>query len=99
MPVSTEFDSIESAFLALADPGSPDWADAFSFLSQHPRTTQMMLDAFRETLEQMGVEPTDRDPVTGEPAFGLADVARAMGVPAADLEVSVERAKGGPEDP
>ncbi len=88
-----KFDSIEAAFMALASPGSPDWADAFGFLSRHPRTTQVMLETFRETLEQMGVEPTDTDPVTGEPAFGLADVARAMGVPAEDLELSVEQAK------
>jgi len=84
--------------MVLASPGSSDWADAFAFLSRHPRTTQVMLETFRETLEQLGVEPTDTDPVTGEPAFGLADVARAMGVPAEDLELSVEQAKAGKDD-
>ena len=91
--MTSKFDSIEEAFMALASPGSPDWADAFAFLSRHPRTTQVMLETFRETLEQLGVEPSDTDPVTGEPAFSLADVARAMGVPAEDLEHSVEQAK------
>ena len=91
--MSTEFDSVEAAFMTLANPGSPDWADAFSFLSRHPRTLQMMIETFRETLEQMGIEPTDTDPATGEPTFGLSDVARAMGVPAEDLEPPVEPAK------
>lgn len=89
--MSTKFDSVEAAFMTLADPRSPDWTDAFSFLSRHPRTTQMMIDNFRESLEQMGIEPTETDPVTGEPTFGLGDVARAMGVSEEDLELPVER--------
>jgi hypothetical protein len=96
--LTSEFDSIEAAFMVLASPGDPGWADAFAFLSKHPRTTQVMLETFRETLEQLGVEPTDTDPLTGEPVFGLADVARAMGVPAEDLERSVEQAKTGRDD-
>ncbi|MGD2082910.1 MAG: hypothetical protein PVF91_08095 [Chromatiales bacterium] len=91
--MTSRFDSVEAAFMALADPRSPDWADAFSFLSGHPRTARMMVETFRETLEQMGVEPTDTDPVSGEPSFSLADVARAMGVAEEDLEVSVAQAK------
>jgi hypothetical protein len=90
--VSTKFDSVEAAFMTLADPRSPDWAEAFSFLSRHPRTAQMMIETFSETLQHMGVEPTDRDPVTGEPSFGLADVARAMGVSPEDLALSVDAA-------
>jgi hypothetical protein len=89
--MSTKFDSVEAAFMTLADPRSPDWADAFSFLSRHPRTTQMVIDTFRESLEQMGIEPTGIDPATGEPTFGLSDVARAMGVPEEDLELPVEQ--------
>jgi len=91
--MTVKFDSVETAFLILADPQSPDWGDAFRFLSDHPRTGQVMLDTFRDTLEQMGVEPTDRNPITGEPAFSLKDVARAMGVTAEALDLSVEAAK------
>jgi hypothetical protein len=91
--MTVRFESVEAAFLTLADPQSPDWGEAFRFLSSHPRTSQVMIDTFRDTLEQMGVEPTDTDPVTGEPTFGLKDVARAMGVPAEELEISVEEAK------
>jgi hypothetical protein len=92
-PMTSEIDSIEAAFMVLASPGSPDWADAFAFLSRHPRTARVMIETFRETLEQLGVEPTETDPVTGEPTFGLADVARAMGVSAEDLQRSVDQAK------
>ena len=73
--------------MALADPSKPAWADAFRFLCGHPDTERPMLDSFRETLEQMGVEPSGTDPETGEPGYRLEDVARAMGVPEAELEL------------
>lgn len=85
--MTEKFDSIEAAFMTLANPEDPEWADAFRFLSEHPRTTQMMVETFQDTLQQMGVEPTGTDPATGEPSFRLSDVARAMGVPEEDLEL------------
>jgi len=91
--VTDPFRTVEDAFRALADPSSPVWADAFGFLSEHPETAQFMLDTFRETLQQMGVEPSGTDPVTGEPGYGLADVARAMGVPEAELDAAVKESE------
>lgn len=85
--MTNPFDTLEEAFTALSDPSNPAWADAFGFLSGHPDTAQLMLETFRETLEQMGVEPSGIDPVTGEPGYRLEDVARAMGVSEADLQV------------
>jgi hypothetical protein len=87
--VSEKFSSIEDAFAALAKPGSPEWAEAFSFLARHPDSAALMLQTFRETLEQMGVEPSGTDPITGEPGYSLAHVARAMGSPEDDLDLAV----------
>lgn len=93
--MTTHFSSIDEAFLALANPSSPGWSDAFRFLSDNPETAALMLDTFRETLEQMGVEPTGADPVTGEPGYSLTDVARAMGVPEDGLETAVKESSSG----
>jgi hypothetical protein len=54
-----------------------------------------MIETFRETLEQMGVAPSGTDPVTGEPAYGLREIAQAMGVPEADLDAAVGEATSG----
>lgn len=75
--------------MALSDPSSLAWGDAFRFLSSHPETARVMLETFQETLEQMGVSPSGTDPDTGAPAYSLNDVARAMGVPAADMDEAV----------
>ena len=87
--MTTRFDALEEALVALADPSSPNWGDAFRFLADQPETERLMLETFGETLEQMGVRPTGADPVTGAPAYSLSDVARAMGVPEADLDAAV----------
>lgn len=89
------FDSLDAAFMVLSDPEDPAWADAFSFLAQQPETGQLMIETFRETLEQIGVAPSGTDPATGEPSYGLADIARAMGVPAETLEDAMEKAAHG----
>ena len=93
--MSREFATVEEALMALATPGTPDWGAAFGYLSHHPETAEMMLETFRETLEQMGVIPSGTDPQTGEPAFSLEDVARAMGVSQEDLDVAVAEAQKG----
>ncbi len=80
------FSSLEEALIVLSYPTDPRWGAAFAFLSEHPDTAQMMLENFREVLEQMGVEPSGTDPGTGAPAYSLADVARAMGVRESDLD-------------
>ena len=87
--MSEKFGSIEEALAALANPGTPAWAEAFGFLARHPDSAALMLRTLRETLEQMGVEPSGTDPVTGEPGYSLADVARAMGIPEADLDRAI----------
>jgi hypothetical protein len=87
------FDSIEAALMALSNPGSPDWGDAFRWLSSHPDTAALMQDVFRETLEQMGIEPSEIDPVSGEPSYSLADVARALGASEDELDLAVQQAK------
>lgn len=92
-----QFETIDEAFLALADPTSPTWAHAFRMLASNPETAGLMLETFRETLEQMGVEPSGADPVTGEPEFNLNDVARAMGVPEASLEIAVQESQVEPK--
>jgi len=79
--------------MALATPGTPEWGAAFDYLSRHPDTAQAMLETFQETLEQMGIAPTGTDPQTGDPVYSLNDVARAMGVSEADLDISVEQAR------
>ena len=86
------FESLDAAFMVLSDPEDPRWADAFGFLAQQPETGQLMIETFRETLGQMGVEPSGVNPSTGEPAYSLADIARAMGIPPEDLEASMEAA-------
>jgi hypothetical protein len=53
-----------------------------------------MIETFRETLEELGIPPTGTDPVTGEPAYALADIARAMGVSERDLGQAVAAAPG-----
>ena len=78
--------------MVLSNPEDPSWAEAFSFLAQQPETGQLMIETFRDTLQQMGVEPSATDPVTGEPSYGLADIARAMGIPAEQLETAMEKA-------
>lgn len=86
------FESLEAAFTVLSNPEDPAWADAFSFLAQQPETGQLMIETFRDTLADMGIEPSAKDPVTGEPTYGLADIARAMGIPGEDLEAAMEKA-------
>jgi hypothetical protein len=93
--MSKEFDSLEAAFMVLSDPSDPDWGEALHLLIQHPETSEMMIETFRETLEQMGVEPSSVDPVTGDPTYSLKDVARAMGIPDAELDVAVEESLQG----
>lgn len=70
------------------------WGEAFRFLASQPETASLMLGTFRETLEQMGVEPSGADPVTGEPRYSLSDVARAAGVPESQLDVAITDAGG-----
>ena len=53
-----------------------------------------MIETFRETLEELGIPPTGTDPATGEPAYALADIARAMGVPERDLGQAVAAVPG-----
>ncbi len=84
------FSSLEEAMMVLSDPSNPSWGAAFAFLSAHPETAAMMLENFSEVLEQMGVEPTGSDPATGAPAYSLEDVAKAIGVPEADLDAAPE---------
>jgi hypothetical protein len=88
--MAADFVSVDQAFAALADPSSPAWGEAFGFLVSHPDTAAMMLETFSETLAQMGVEPSGTDPQTGGPAYQLRDVARAMGIPEADLDTAIE---------
>lgn len=56
-----------------------------------------MIETFRETLEQMGIPPTGTDPITGEPSYGLRDIARALGMPEADLDSAVDHASSSDE--
>jgi hypothetical protein len=86
--MSTTFDSVEQAMLALADPAGGRWGEAFGFLAEHPETAALMLETFAETLAQMGVEPGAVD-AAGEPVYTLADVARALGIAEADLQQAV----------
>lgn len=87
--MTTSFDSVEAAFTTLSDPTDPAWAEAFGFLARQPETAQLMIETFRETLEQMGVEPSGTDPAMGGPAYNLADIAKAMGIPPGELEIAV----------
>jgi hypothetical protein len=88
--MSTTFDSIEAAFEALSNPGSSDWARAFAFLFTNPETSDVMLETFRETLQDMGVEPSGNDSDTGEPIYTLSDVSKALGIAESDLEQGVD---------
>lgn len=81
--------TIEDALLVLADPTHSAWSQAFRFLCDHPETAAVMLDTFRDTLAELGIAPSGTDPETGEPAYALGDVARAMGIPEADLDAAV----------
>ena len=96
MAEGQSFATVDDAFLALSNPESPQWAAAFSFLAAHPDTAEMMLETFRDTLEALGAEAGETDPLTGEPVYSLSDVARALGVPEADLGVAVDEV-GGPD--
>lgn len=87
------FSSIDEAFATLANPGDPRWGAAFAFLSSHPQTAFLMIETFRETLEQLGVAPSGTDPLTGEPSFGLRDIARALGVPESELDAAIAEAR------
>jgi len=84
--MSRSFDTVEEAFFLLADPQHPDWGAAFAFLAMHPDMADDMRETLCDTLEQMGVEPNGTDAKTGLPTFSAEDVARAIGVPAAELE-------------
>ena len=84
--MNAPFDSIGTAFSELADPGNPRWTEVFGFLAMEPETGQIMIEAFRESPEEMGTEPTGTDPVKSWPAHALVDIARAMGVPAEELD-------------
>jgi len=88
--MSKPFASVENAFLALADPGGADWAAAFAFLAGHPDTAQTMLEAFADTLRDLGVTPGGLDPASGEPVYTLHDVAQALGIPERELERAVQ---------
>lgn len=85
----TMISSVEEAFQTLSDPSNPTWGAAFAYLSSHPETASLMIETFRETLEQMGVAPTGTDPASGEPSFSLRDIARALGVSETDLDDAV----------
>ena len=88
--MSITFDSLDQAFAALANPGSPEWAQPFAFLSSHPDTAELMLDTFRETLQEMGAEPSGVDPASGEPVYTLSDVSKALGIPEPDLDDALD---------
>jgi hypothetical protein len=83
--MSNPFLSVDEAFRALADSGRPDWAAAFSFLAGHPDTAQAMLEAFADTLQDLGVTPGGQDPESGEPMYTLRDMAQALGIPESAL--------------
>jgi hypothetical protein len=84
--MSNPFETMEQAIAALADPTDPNWGGAFGLLAGHPGTAQFMLETFAETLAEMGVVPSGVDAASGEPAYSLDDVARALGVPGAELD-------------
>jgi hypothetical protein len=89
------FASVDEAFMALADPTNPAWGAAFAFLASHPETASTLIETFRETLAELGVESTGTDPATGEPVFDLKAVARAMGLPESDLELAAHESMRG----
>jgi hypothetical protein len=75
------FESLDQAFDVLADEVDPSWGAAFALFASQPEKAQLMLDTFAETLEQLGVPPSGFDPASGQPAYSLDDVSRALGVP------------------
>ncbi len=91
--MNNSFESIETAFEALSNPGSPEWAQAFAYLFTHPDTSEMMLETFQETLMDMGAEPSGTDPDSGEPIFTLADVSKALGIAETDLGGAVDESQ------
>jgi len=93
--MNVPFASVEDALGVLADPSDPRWLAAFAWLSRHPETASMILETFRETLEEMGAQPSGVDPRSGEPVFSVEDVARALGISGSDLERAADLA-GGP---
>jgi hypothetical protein len=84
--MTNPFESLDQAFAALANPSDPNWGVAFALLAEQPETAQLMLDTFAETLEELGVPPSGIDPASGQPAYSLDDVARALGVPGTELD-------------
>ena len=88
-------EGVETAFEALSNPGSADWAQAFAFLFTHPDTSEMMLETFRETLQDMGAEPTGMDPRTGEAIYTLSDASRALGIAESELGGDVDESQAG----
>ena len=87
--MSAPFESVEEMFLRLSDPTHTSWPDAFRFLYTHPETAGPMMHAFRDTLSQLGVEPSGKDPATGESIYSLSDVAQVFGVPMDDLGAAI----------
>ena len=84
--MTSPIETPDQALAALANPGDPNWGAAFALLAGQPETAAVMLDVFAETMELMGVTPSGIDPASGEPTYSLEDVARALGVPAAELD-------------
>jgi len=83
--MTSPIETTEQALAALADPGDPNWGAAFALLASQPETARIMLETFAETLEQLGVAPSGIDPASGQTAYSLEDVARALGMPVAEL--------------
>ncbi len=93
--MAIRFDSIEVAFEVLSDPSNEGWAQAFAFLFSSPETSSLIMETFRDTLADMGAEPTGTDPESGEPAYSLEDVAKAMGIPVSELQQEAEQLSSG----
>lgn len=84
--MSYQFPSPEAALAVLADQNDPQWGAAFAYLVAHPATAALMLEVFQETLDQLGVTPSGRDPTSDEPIYTLEDIALALGVSVKDIE-------------
>lgn len=84
--MSYQFSSPEAALSVLADQNDPQWGAAFAYLVAHPETAALMLEVFQETLDQLGVTPSGRDPTSGEPIYTLEDIAQALGVSVEDIK-------------
>jgi hypothetical protein len=89
------FESADEALSVLSDRSDPLWGEAFQFLLDHPRTAELMRESFRATLAQLGVDPSGVDPDTGEPIYGLREVAGTLGMSEADLESAPKEPKPG----